>query len=162
MENIKEHDCITDALHKYSDTVRRICFLYLKNYADVEDVFQEVFLKLLQSDINFESEEHRKAWLCRITINKCKDVRKSFWRSRVSSIDDMEIPYEDETESDVMQCVLSLPDKYKDAIYLFYYEGNTVPEIAKMLSQKENTVYSNLHRARELLRKKLGGNDYVR
>ncbi len=70
-------DVLTEALKKYSDMVRKICFMYLRNYADVEDVFQEVFLKLLQSDITFENDEHIKAWLCRVTINKCKDCNYS-------------------------------------------------------------------------------------
>ena len=151
------NDAVTEALKKYSDMVRRICFMYLRNYADVEDVFQEVFLKLLQSKVVFENDEHTKAWLCRIAINKCKDVCKSFFRKHVFSIEDMEISFEDKVESDVMVAVLSLPPKYKDVVYLFYYEQYTVPEIAKLLKQKENTIYSNLHRARELLKRELGG-----
>lgn len=151
------YDVATEALKNYADMVRRICFIYLRNYADVEDAFQDVFLKLLQSDTEFESEEHIKAWLCRVAINKCKDMTKSFFRKHVTSIEDIEIPFEDKAESDVMNAVLSLPPKYKDVVYLFYYEDYTVPEIAKLLGMKENTIYSNLHRAREMLRKELGG-----
>ena len=154
------NDVVTEALEKYSNMVRWICFMYLHNQADVEDVFQEVFLKLLLADETFENEEHRKAWLCRITINKCKDVCKTFWRRKVESIEDKELPFEDGMESEVMAAVLALPQKYKDAVYLFYYEEYTVPEIAKLLRQKENTIYSNLHRARELLKRKLGGTEY--
>jgi RNA polymerase sigma factor (sigma-70 family) len=155
------NDTVTEALQKYSDMVRKICFMYLRNYADVEDVFQEVFLTLLQSKVVFENDEHTKAWLCRIAINKCKDVCKSFFRKHVCSIEDMELPFEDKVESDVMVAVLSLPPKYKDVVYLFYYEQYTVPEMAKLLNQKENTIYSNLHRARELLKRELGGIDYA-
>lgn len=140
--------------------VRRICFMYLHNRQDVEDVFQEVFLKLLQTDMNFENEEHEKAWLCRVTINKCKDLCKAFWRKNVDSIEDMEIPFEENKEREVLFAVLSLPKKYKDVIYLFYYEGYTAKEIARLLNQNENTVYSNLHRARKILKSKLGGSDY--
>lgn len=154
------NDVVTEILLKHSDMVRRICYMYLHNRDDIEDVFQEVFLKLLQTDITFENAEHEKAWLCRITINKCKDFCKTFWKKNVESIEDKEIPFEDKTESDLMLAVLSLPDKYKDVIYLFYYEGYTAVEIAKVLNQKENTVYSNLHRARELLKQKLGGCNY--
>jgi RNA polymerase sigma-70 factor (ECF subfamily) len=134
--------------------------MYLRNQSDVEDVFQDVFLKLLQNKVIFENEEHEKAWLCRVTINRCKDICKSFWRNKVCSIEDMELPFEDKVESEVMRSVLSLPPKYKDVIYLFYYEEYTVPEIAELLDQKDNTVYSNLHRARKLLKKKLGGTDF--
>lgn len=157
------NDVVEEALSKYANLVRKICFMYLHNYHDVEDVFQDVFLKLLQQSTAFESEEHQKAWLCKVTINKCKDLCKSFWRKNVESIEDKELPFEDSYESEVMNAVLSLPVKYKDAIYLFYYEGYTVKEISKILNQKENTIYSNLHRARELLKQKLGGayNEYT-
>jgi len=157
---INTNDAIVAAVDKYADTVRRICFMYLHNNADVEDVFQEVFLKLLQHNGSFDSDEHEKAWLCRIAINKCKDLCKSFWRKNVTSIDDYEIPTEDKIESDLFKVVLSLPTKYKDLIYLFYYEGYNIPEIAKLLNQKENTTYSNMRRAREYLKGKLGGSEY--
>ena len=154
------NDVVTEALEKYADMVRRICFVYLRNHADVEDVFQEVFLKLLQSNVEFENDEHTKAWLCRVTINQCKDCCKSFFRKNVCSIEDMDLPFEDKAESDVMTAVISLPPKYKDLIYLFYYEDYTVPQMAKLLNQKENTIYSNLHRARKLLKQELGGSGY--
>ncbi|PWM44013.1 MAG: RNA polymerase subunit sigma-24 [Clostridiales bacterium] len=154
-------DVVTEALQKHSNMVRRICFMYLHNREDVEDVFQEVFLKLLQTNnATFENEEHKKAWLCRITINKCKDLCKTFWRKNVDSLEDYELPFEDKAESEVMHAVLSLPKKYKDVVYLFYYEDYTVKQISDLLKQKENTVYSNLHRARELLKQKLGGSYY--
>ena len=125
--------------------------------ADVQDVFQEVFLALFQHGPGFESEEHQKAWLCRVAINKCKDVCKSFFRRRVSSLDEMELSFEDPQESEVMAAVLALPPQYKDVIYLFYYEDYTVPQMADLLHTKESTLYSKLHRARALLKQALGG-----
>lgn len=154
------NDNISAALTKYSDLVRRICFIYLHNSADVDDVFQEVFLKLLQNNSRFESAEHEKAWLIRVTINKCKDILKSFWRKKMVSIEGMELPFEDQAENELLQVVLSLPDKYKDVIYLFYYEEYTVPEMAQLLNKKVNTIYSHLHRARELMKQKLGGKEH--
>ena len=71
------------AVEKYADTVRRVCFMHLKNYADVEDVFQEVFLKYILHEDPFESEEHEKAWLIRVTINACKDTFKKIGRAHV-------------------------------------------------------------------------------
>ena len=161
MENTSSgtNDAVTEAIEKYSDMVRRICFLYRMSEADVEDIFQEVFLRRLQHRGGFESEEHEKAWLCRVTINQCKDFHKSFFRKNVSSIEEMEIPIKDPTESEVIREVLALPQKYRDVIYLFYYEDYTAAEIARMLHRKENTVYSLLHRARAILKKKLGGLD---
>ncbi|MEI6602899.1 MAG: sigma-70 family RNA polymerase sigma factor [Clostridia bacterium] len=153
-------DMIVDAVNKYADTVRKISFVFLKNKADVEDVFQEVFLKLLLYEGVFDSEDHKKAWLCKITINKCKDLCKSFWRKNTYSIDDYEIPVTDKIEGELIEEVRALAPKYKEVIYLYYYEGYDVPQIAKLLNQKENTTYSNLRRAREQLKNKLGGTDY--
>lgn len=163
-ESVATDIFIHNALQKYADMVRRICFVYLHNQADVEDVFQEVFLKLMlhyNSQKRFESEQHEKAWICRITINQCKDLCKSFWRKKVCSIEGMQIPCQHETESEVLQAVLCLPAKYKEVIYLFYYEEYTVAEIARMMGTKPNTVYSHLHRARKLLKQRLGGMDFA-
>lgn len=151
---------ITSQLNKYSDMVRRICFLYLKNSSDVDDIFQEVFLALLKNETVFESADHEKAWLIRVTINKCKDLLKSYWHRNVDSLEDKEVVFETKSENELMQVVLSLPSKYKDVIYLFYYEDYTVPEIAKLFNEKENTIYSKLHRARNLIKEKLGGSEY--
>jgi RNA polymerase sigma-70 factor (ECF subfamily) len=154
-EYLHSRDLIVRTIEKHADTVRRICFMHLKNNADVDDIFQEVFLSLLKHPQNFESEEHEKAWLIRVAINKCKDLHKSFFKSRVCSLDDIEIPFEDETENEVMREILALPAKYKDCIYLFYYEGYSAPEISKLLGVNVNTVYTHLLRAKALLRKKL-------
>jgi len=153
-------DVLTEALFKHGDMVRRVCFIYLRNQSDVEDAFQEIFLKLMQTDLDFQDDEHLKAWLCRVTINKCKDLCKNFWRRNVGPIEDISQTFEHKEESELMQVVVSLPAKYKEVIYLFYYEEYTVVQMAKMLNQKENTIYSNLHRARKILKKKLGGSEH--
>lgn len=149
-------DDISNAIEKYSDMVRRICFLYIRNYADVEDVFQEVFLKFFMNADAFKNEQHQKAWLCRVTFNKCKDLNKSFWRKKVVSIEQLEIPCENAEQNGVMMAVLQLPADYKEIIYLHYYEGWTIPEIAEITQQNVNTVYTQLRRAREKLKKKVG------
>lgn len=150
---------INRALERYADTVRRICFCHLKNQADTEDVFQNVFLKYMLCDTVFESDEHEKAWILRITINACKDYLKSFFRRRIVSLDtvtemEAEVP---EDHREVLEAVLSLPGKYKDVIYLHYYEGYSAAEIGRILGKKENTVYSLLSRGRGMLRERLGG-----
>ena len=151
---------IAEALNKHADMVRRICFIYLRSGHDVDDIFQDVFLQLLQRKTPFESSEHEKAWLIRVTTNRCKDVLKSFWRSKVDLAEMMAIPGAGPDDTDLLQVVLALPQKYKDVVYLHYYEGYTVPEMARILERKENTIYSNLHRARAIMKKKLGGMDH--
>lgn len=148
------------ALDLYADTIRRICFLHLKNRADVEDVFQEVFLKYTLYERLFESDAHEKAWLICVAVNQCKDVLKSFFRRNVYSLDEMELDpaYEfDDTSKELLNSVLKLPDKYRDAIYLFYYEGYTAVEIAKMFDRRENTIYTWLTRGKARLKETLGG-----
>ncbi|MDE6015035.1 MAG: sigma-70 family RNA polymerase sigma factor [Acetatifactor sp.] len=147
------------AIELYSDTVRRLCIVHLKNHADAEDIFQIVFLKYIQSSVVFEGDEHEKAWFIRVTINACKDLLKSFWRSRTVAIEDlMDQPASIDAESrEVLEAVLSLPTKYRQVVYLHYYEGYTAPQIGKILGRNVNTVYTLLTRSKKLLKDRLGG-----
>lgn len=146
-------------IEQYSDTVRRICFLHLKNEADTEDIFQTVFLKYILSSVEFQSQEHEKAWLIRVTINACRDLLRNFFRSRTVSLDHVtELTDEDMKEHrEVLEAVMKLPQKYRQVVYLHYYEGYTAPQIGKILSKNVNTVYTLLNRARQMLKKELGG-----
>ena len=148
------------AIELYADTVRRICMLHLKNHADTEDIFQTVFLKYLLSSKEFETPEHEKAWFIRVTVNACRDLLKSFIRSRTVSMEELlDQPALADGSSEVLEAVLSLPARYKDVVYLHYYEGYTAPEIARILGKNVNTVYTLLTRSRQLLKEKLGGDD---
>lgn len=152
---------VNRAVEQYADMVRRLCMIHLKNHADTEDIFQTVFLKYALSSVLFESAEHEKAWILRVTVNACKDLLKSFFRSRTVSLDDiMEQPaVMPQDHREVLEAVLSLPAKYKDAVYLYYYEGYTAPEISRILGKNVNTVYTILNRSKQLLREKLGGEE---
>ena len=151
---------VSEAIEKYSNMIRRICFISLKNMADVEDVFQEVFLKFYLHYDSFQNEEHEKAWLCRVAFNQCKDFHKNFWHKRVSSIEEMEIPYESPEQSYLIEAVLALPADWKQVVYLHFYEGMTIPEIANVMNKNVNTVYTNLRRAKERLKFKLKEDDF--
>lgn len=147
------------AIDLYGDTVRRICMVHLKNYSDTEDVFQTVFLKYILSSAVFENEEHEKAWFKRVTLNACKDLLKSFFRKNTVSLDEV-IPMAAETKAahrDVLEAVLALPQKYREAVYLHYYEGYSAVEIGRILGKNVNTIYTLLSRAKEQLRDVLGG-----
>jgi RNA polymerase sigma-70 factor (ECF subfamily) len=148
------------AVELYADTVRRICFLHLKNHSDAEDVFQETFLKYVLRAAPFESGEHEKAWLIRVAVNACKDVHKSFFRRKVLSLEDLdsEPSYNmPDSNREVLDAVLALPEKYRNVVYLFYYEGYSAAEIANLLGKNENTVYTWLSRAKAILKDALGG-----
>jgi RNA polymerase sigma-70 factor (ECF subfamily) len=153
---------VTAAMDRHGDTVRRICVLYLKNHADTEDVFQTVFLKYALSTAAFESTGHEKAWFLRVTINACKDLLKSFFRSKTTSLDEvlnLSAPLPPD-HRDVLEAVLALPQKHRDVIYLHYYEGYTAQEIGRILSKNPNTVYTLLNRGRDMLREQLEKEGY--
>ncbi len=146
------------AIDNYADMINRICVVYLKNKADTEDVFQNVFFKYYKNSAQFKDEEHKKSWLIRITINECKDILKNFFRKNTVDIDEvLEQGASDKSENDyVKEVVLKLPDKYKIVIYLHYFEGYSAVEIAKILNKNVNTIYTLLARGKEQLKETLG------
>lgn len=154
---------VNRAVDRYTDMITRICLYRLKNPADTQDICQNVFLKYLLLETPFQSQEHEKAWFIRVTINACKDHLKSLFRHPAVPLELIRetAPSLPETDSSVLETVLSLPAKYKDVIYLHYYEGCSVPEISKILGKKETTLYSLLSRGRTLLKQKLGGDDFA-
>ena len=156
---MKSEEDLNRVMETYADMVRRICFLHLKNKYDTEDVFQNVYLKYLLYDKPFASGEHEKAWFARVAINACTDHLRYISRRKWVPLEviEEESGVLDDTYSEVLEAVLSLPEKYRNVIYLHYYEEYPAVEIARILRKKENTVYSWLSRARELLRARLGG-----
>lgn len=143
---------------QYKDMLYRIAFSYLKNNCEVEDVLQEVFIRRLYKAPSFESENHEKYWMIRLTINLSKNVLKSFWRKHIGAIDESVIANDmgqfdlSKSESALFDTIMSLPDKQKIAIYLHYYEGYSVKEIALILKCKESAIKMRLKKGRELLK----------
>ena len=150
---------IIEICTKYGDRLYAAAFNITRQRQDAEDAVQEALLRLYKSDKEFESEEHVKAWLIRVTINIAKSTCTSFWRrNRVPYEDYMEeIPFEDDSDRDLMEAVLSLPDKYRIIVHLHYYEGYKTREIADTLKLSENTVKTRLLQSRKLLKTKLEG-----
>ncbi len=150
------------AIERYADTVRRLCMIHLKNYADTEDIFQTVFLKYVLSSVSFESEEHERAWFIRVTLNACKDLLKNFFHSRTVALDEIieqSAPLSPD-HKEVLEAVFSLPQKYRDVVYLHYFEDYTAPQISGILNKNVNTIYTLLTRSKQMLREKLGGDEY--
>lgn len=155
---MRSEEEVVRAMDTYADLVRRLCLVRLKSREDTEDIFQTVFLKYLQQDRPFESPEHEKAWFIRVTLNACRDLLRSWLRHTAVSLEELSAQAAPEPEDrTVLEAVLSLPQKYRDAVYLHYYEGYSAPEIGDLLGKNPNTVYTLLTRARALLREKLGG-----
>ena len=148
---------IADLYERHKNMLYRICFSYLKNAADAEDAVQSAFFQLIKTGPQFENAAHEKAWLIRTAANVCKNELKH-WRRKTENIEDhYELAGAADVETDrVISAVLSLPEKYKTAVYLYYYEGYTGPEIAEILKKPKSTVRNYLHEARILLRERLG------
>lgn len=145
-----------DLLKNYSEMVYRLAFSQVKNRSDAEDVFQEVFLRLVKKKPTFESEEHCRAWLIRVTINCAKNVSRCAWFRHTVPLEDSPV-FDTPEEKDVCGAVFELPPKYRAVIHLFYYQDMPVKQISEVLHLKESTVTSQLCRAREMLKQKLKG-----
>lgn len=147
----------TQAVERWGDLVWRLALVRTANVSDTEDVFQEVFLRYFRQEDRqvFFNDEHRKAWLIRCTVNRAKSLLASPWRRRMVPLEvAAQIGVEDEYR-EVYSAVLALPEKYRAAIHLFYFEGLSVAEIANHLNAPEGTVRSQLSRGRALLREAL-------
>lgn len=144
-------DQLTEYIRRYGNTVYRVAYSYVKNAADSEDIVQDTFVKLMCADKGFDSEVHIKAWLIRVAANLAKDMLRSPRVSRREPLDDS-IPARETADSGVSQAVGSLDPKYGAVIYLHYYEGYGVREIASMLGLTEGNVKVRLKRGREKLK----------
>ena len=148
---------IEELYTRHGKTVYRVCYAYMRNPADTEDAVQETFFRLIRYSPAFESEEHEKAWLIRTATNICMDVLRHWWRKRESIEDFRDLPGAEKTGgNDVMTAVTQLPEKLKTVVYLYYYEGYSSVEIARMLKQPQSTVRTHLRRARAILKERLG------
>ena len=144
---------------KYSDRLYAAAFSICRQQQDAEDAVQNALIRLYHTDKEFESEEHLKAWLLRVTINAAKSTKRLFWnRNRTSYEEYMDsLIFEEPSDRTLMDEVLALPEKYRIVIHLFYYEEYKVKEIAEILKVSENTVKTRLLNGRRILKTKLEG-----
>jgi len=134
--------------------------MFMKNRPDTEDMVQNTFIRLMKDKTVFQSTEHEKAWLIRTATNLCKDHFKHWWSKTVGINHVAEAAVEQPFNIDSnLSMVLALPAKYKSVIYLYYYEGYSTVEIAKILKKSQSTVRGYLHTARKLLKMEMEG-DY--
>lgn len=144
--------CDAEAILKtYGMMVYKLALSQTRNRSDAQDVFQEVFLRLVKNKKPFDNEEHIKAWLLRVTINCSKKLFLSSWRKKTEELI-VDIPFEEEQSSELYYAVMDLPLKYRTVIHLFYYEQYSIAQIAQYLERNESTVKSQLRRGRELLK----------
>ena len=140
-----------DIVEKYSDMILRIAYQNLKNKTGAEDILQEVFVKLISVKNRPLEEEHLKAWLIRVTVNLCKNYWKAAWIRKTVPLEENWLQIS-ENNITLWEELWSLPAKYRNTLYLYYYEGYTVPEISVILQIPLNTAYTHLQRAKEKLK----------
>lgn len=129
---------ISELVDQYGDMILRLAYTYLKNKADAEDVVQDVFMKIIEKNPHFNDKAHEKSWVMKVTVNICKNKLNLFWKRNRCSIDEVaEIAAYDtyDTDSDVLKAVMSLHDKYRIVVYMYYYEGYSTPEISKLIEK---------------------------
>ena len=142
---------LRNAMEHHGAAVYRLALCRMQSVQDAEDVYQEVFLRYLRSDPQFTSEEHRKAWLLRVTINCAKKLHAAPWRRRTEPLSEtLEAP-SPEGEA-LWEELRRLSDKYRTVLHLYYYEDMTTEEIARLLDRSPATVRSQLMRGRDRLR----------
>nr|WP_297173512.1 sigma-70 family RNA polymerase sigma factor [uncultured Agathobaculum sp.] len=150
---------LEDIAKRYRDNLFAIAFQYTKNAADADDMVQIALVKCLQAKKPFESEQHIRRWLIRVTINECKRYLVSPWRQRTTPIEDYAetLGFETPEQSALFFAVMELPQKYRVPIHLYYYEDYSVREVAGALGLRESAVQTRLLRARQKLKQKLEG-----
>lgn len=140
----------------YADPILRLCMTYSLTREDAQDICQEIFLKLLEQEKEFTDREHEKAYIIKMAINACKNLLKSAGRRRVVPMDQAErVPAPEGESSELIQLIRALPEHYGAVVYLFYYEGYSLDEIAKLCSCTPAAARKRLSRSRKLLAKKL-------
>ncbi len=150
----QEKQDFLDLYEKYFDMVYRVCFSFMKNTADTEDAVSETFLKLTGHLRDLKNEQHVKGWLVVTASNYCKNQLKHWWRKNRSydRADEPEQEGQPFEINETMEAVMNLPDKYKTAVYLYYYEGYSSAEIGSMTGKSASAVRNDLQKARKMLK----------
>lgn len=156
--NYYKIDNVDAILQEHGDMVYKVAFSQTKNHYNAEEVFQEVFLRLVKKSPKVKSKEHLKAWLIRVTINCSKNIFLSLhFKNKAELKENIEDTSWEQEKSDIYYAIMELPKKYSVVIHLYYYEGYSIKEIGEILNKKEATVKTALHRGRKLLQNKLKG-----
>jgi RNA polymerase sigma-70 factor (ECF subfamily) len=159
-QSLRTDDCAEQVIRYYSDLVYRLAFARTGSKHDADDVFQEVFLRYVKKNPSFQSEEHRKAWLIRVTINCLNSLWRSPWRQRKQTLSE-DLSFETQESINLYQELQKLPPKYREVIHLFYYEEMSLEEISLTLNRKNSTIRTQLTRARVMLKDFMKEEDYV-
>lgn len=150
---------IIELYTRHVEMVYRICFMFLKNKADAEDATQDIFIKMIQKNYQFENSNHEKATLIVASQNHCKNILSHWSRKNVEYDPNFFEDKKSEEAGEILQQVLELPPRYKLPIYLYYYEGYKTDEIARILKINSSTLRSRLKKGRKLLKMAMEGDE---
>ncbi len=163
LNKTNRNEILEQIVRKYADMIFRIAYNNLGNYSDAEDILQEVAVALVTCKAPLDDEEHLRFWLCRVTVNKCRNYRKALLLHSTEPLTE-EIPADSFESTGLLDELQKLPNNYRNVMYLYYYERFSIEEIGKILRKSSNTIGSQLRRGREILRKILtdgGYDEYV-
>ena len=149
---------LEELVEQHAHTLFRTALAIVGDVQEAEDAVQDTFLRYLEKRPEFQDENHEKAWLLKVTANRCKSILRQYKRHPTVELLDV-YPAPDSDSRELVEAVLALPANQRAAVHLFYYEGYSTDEIAAILGQRPGTVRSHLSRAREALRKYLSGNE---
>lgn len=150
-----QNEMFKEKYELYGNMLYKIAFLYLRNLADVEDALQETFIKLIYKAPVFNNGDQEKAWLIRVISNICLNMLKKRKKYSFFSAEILNEKKEEQNYGEVLNCILSLPDKYKAVVHLYYYLGYSVTEISSVLKISIPATKMRLKRARNMLRMEL-------
>ena len=143
---------IESVIHSYGNMLFRLCLIMLGNTNDAEDAVQDVVIKYLQKAPKFENTEHEKAWLIKVSTNQCKDILRFRSRNQMVDIDQIKECIEEESDSEIIDALMTLPEKYKIVLILYYVEGYSTKEIADVIGKTSSAVKMRLKKGRMLLK----------
>lgn len=157
---VHDQESIHRLVERNKNNVYRLAMLYCKNRADADDIFQEVFLRYCKKQPVFDSQEHEKAWFIRVTVNCCKSLLRSAWFQKTTALEES-IPAMTKEEQGLYTYIKELPPNYRVVIYLYFYQGYSLVEVADMMGKNQNTVRTYLFRAKRQLKEVLEKEEFV-
>ncbi len=144
-------DSIEEIMDTYGNMLFRLCLITLGNASDAEDAVQDTFIKYLQKSPEFADREHEKAWLIKVATNKCRDILRFKNRHPVVNIDEINEFTKDSSDSGILEALMTLPDKFRIVLVLYYVEEYSIREISRVIEKTESAVKMRLQKGRRLL-----------
>ena len=151
---MRTNEEMSSAIEKYGDLLYRTCLLMLKNTTDADDVVEDTYITYMQKSPEFSDSEHEKAWLITVASNKCRNMLRYKKRHHTEPESALDTLVQDDEKYYILECLMSLPDKFRIVLALHYVDGYKVDEISKIIVKSVSAVKMRLQKGRELLKEK--------